>query len=63
MEIKTCVCLIGEWFFLPNKLQLKGVCVCVCEREREREREREEEQGQAGNEVLIISTALSLIEI
>jgi len=55
------VWLIGEWFYLPNKLQLKGVCVrarvCV------RERERDDEQGQVGNEVLISSTALSLIEI
>jgi len=36
--------LIGEWFYLPNKLQLKGVYVYAraraCERERERERER-----------------------
>jgi len=59
--------LIGEWFYLPNKLQLKGVYVYAraraCERERERERERDDEQGQVGNEVLISSTALSLIEI
>jgi hypothetical protein len=33
------VCLIGEWFYLPNKLQLKGLCVYARARVRERERE------------------------
>jgi hypothetical protein len=55
--------LIGEWFYLPNKLPLKGLCVYARARVRERERERDDEQGQVGNEVLISSTALSLIEI
>jgi hypothetical protein len=33
------------WFYMPNTLQLKGVCMCVCVCLREREREREDEQG------------------